>query len=579
MLNISKEFINTLPISICVFDTKGNYQFYNKMFETTFIVELEKIKKNYSLDSFNIFTHILLNNKYLVELEPNIYIGHLYDKEIKFTISFENDYIFLIINSLQRLIDKDEIINEIYSLNKTGIWYKNLKSNEIYWSDEMYNIFGNSKSSKNLETDFYSAIFADDLIELQHSIVGAYQFPNEFIHNIFRIVVNNQTKIIQSKFKIVNKNNENICLIGMDIDITEKIEKSNQLQNSDNKFRAIIETSLAGIGISSIDERILFCNKALSDLLEYDNYSEIIGKTLKDIFHCFDRNIFLMSINENKHNYIEAKLKTKNNTIKNVLISTSSLEYNTGEKNIIAIVIDITDRKKTENELKQNNVKLHLLNKTLEEFVTIAAHDLRNPLRTISGFIQRIDKKYEEKDKKLIEYFNFIYSAISYMNKIIDDSLSYSKSTINVELNEISLNKCIDYARSIFPNDNIKNNIQKDYVIYGNEHSLIKVFQNLFDNGLKFNNREDSYIIVNLIELRNFLQIDIIDNGIGIDEKYFKKIFLLFERLHEQTEYEGTGMGLAVVDKILKYHKGYIKVNSKVNEGSIFSIFLPNNKN
>ncbi len=232
--------------------------------------------------------------------------------------------------------------------------------------------------------------------------------------------------------------------------------------------------------------------------------------------------------------------------------------------------------------LKNKNIDLERTTIELERFSYIASHDLKSPLRTIisfGGMIQRdIEKaKYDDVSEKM----NYVITGAKQMNYIIEGILELSqlKNIEKTERVEIDLNKI--FRKTILNlTDEINEKkavIQANYfpVFFGNEVEFLLLFQNLIQNGIKYNESKEPTVIVTAHQNNDVLSIAFQDNGIGIDEKYFDKIFEFFKRLHNVSEYEGTGIGLGLCKRIVENYNGEIVIESQIGQGTCFTINLP----
>jgi len=249
---------------------------------------------------------------------------------------------------------------------------------------------------------------------------------------------------------------------------------------------------------------------------------------------------------------------------------------------------DITERKTSETRLKELNENLQkhakelaISNAELEQFAYVASHDLQEPLRMVTSFMTQLEKKYGDiVDDKGKQYIHFAVDGAKRMRQIILDLLEFSRvGRTEDNLEEVDLNKLIDeilalyrkqidekQARIIFDNLPVVN-------IY--RTPVRQVLQNLISNGLKYQRyRQAPVINISCEETTYYWIISVNDNGIGIDNAYFDKIFIIFQRLHNKDEYAGTGMGLAITKKIIENLGGRIWVESTEGEGSTFYFTL-----
>ncbi len=230
--------------------------------------------------------------------------------------------------------------------------------------------------------------------------------------------------------------------------------------------------------------------------------------------------------------------------------------------------------------LEEYAKRLEQSNKDLEQFAYVASHDLREPLRTISSYVQLIESRYKNKlDNEANEFIDFVVQGVGRMDLLITDLLTYSRITTQEDHHEwVDATKIVDTVISNLA-ENIKKNNAKIKVntlpvIYANKQRMILVFQNLISNAVKFHRDIQPVITISSKESDTNWQFKIEDNGIGIDPKYSERIFTIFQRLHSRETYEGTGIGLTICKKIIEQHNGKIWVESEPNKGSAFSFTI-----
>jgi signal transduction histidine kinase len=247
--------------------------------------------------------------------------------------------------------------------------------------------------------------------------------------------------------------------------------------------------------------------------------------------------------------------------------------------------------------LKDKVNALDASNKELEQFAYIASHDLQEPLRKIITFNERINQKLTTSiDPSIKDYFNRTINAAERMKILIDDLLEFSRVTRGeVEPSPVSLKSVIDTIK-----DNLELQIKKTHtklivhdplpVIYGDKVHLVRLFQNILNNAIKFTavgtrpvvevfcttaDKKEIEQTPLLSPYNDYYKITVKDNGIGFDEEYKDKIFVIFQRLHGRSEYEGTGIGLSICKKIAEKYQGQITVKSEVGKGSEFYVYFP----
>ena len=259
---------------------------------------------------------------------------------------------------------------------------------------------------------------------------------------------------------------------------------------------------------------------------------------------------------------------------------------------VFGIDMNISDIRTTQNNLKIQNQRLSEVNAELNSFNYIASHDLKEPLRKIQMFSDRIIQ--HEKDnlsEKTKAYFDRILHVTNHMQQLIDSLLVFSKvsESSDLEFSPVDLNTVLANIEDIYSEHIIEKNavITKSNlpIILGVPEQVAQVFNNLISNSLKFarhgeqpnihvSAKKERNTIINNVSV-DYWKIDITDNGIGFESEYEQKIFDIFQRLHSKTEYDGTGIGLSICKKIMQKHDGYIQATSKLNEGAVFSLYFP----
>lgn len=243
-------------------------------------------------------------------------------------------------------------------------------------------------------------------------------------------------------------------------------------------------------------------------------------------------------------------------------------------------------------ELLDKNEELETSNHELQQFAWVVSHDLKEPLRKIQTFNSLVRDKYVTENPEAISYLNRSINASSRMSQLITDLLDYSRLSIQspfvtTNINDIILGILAEYSEVIEEN-NVQIHLGNIPPIDVIPSQIRQVFQNLISNALKFLRSDitpilsiDSEIVEELSAsaianpVGKFCRITIVDNGIGFNEKFLDRIFIIFQRLNNQKAYEGTGIGLAIAKKIVDKHNGLITAESRENEGSRFIVILP----
>ena len=235
---------------------------------------------------------------------------------------------------------------------------------------------------------------------------------------------------------------------------------------------------------------------------------------------------------------------------------------------------DITGRKKAEEELKRSNADL-------QQFAFAASHDLQEPLRGIESFIRLLEKRYKGRlDEKADEFIDFIIDDVKRMQVLIKDLLEYSRlsakdKVISPANCSVILEQALNNLRSAIGESNAAVTYDSLPVVMGDEAQLIRLFQNLIGNAIKFRSRELLKVHISARREGNEWLFSVRDTGIGIDPNQAERIFVIFQRLHAIQEYPGTGIGLAVCKRIVERHGGRIWAESEPGKGSTFFFTVP----
>ena len=251
----------------------------------------------------------------------------------------------------------------------------------------------------------------------------------------------------------------------------------------------------------------------------------------------------------------------------------------------VGIHLKNDEHKEMENKLTDMVKRYKQSNEELQQFAYIASHDLQEPLRMVTSFTQLLERRYRDKlDEDGKEFINFAVDGAKRMKGLIDGLLSYSRvSTRSKEAVKIDVQKLIeDLIRDlgfIIKENNAKIFYKDLPIIKADKNQIYQLFQNLIMNGLKYRTEENPVIEISAKKEDSKWLFAVKDNGIGIDEKYFDRIFVVFQRLHSRDKYEGTGIGLAVCKRIVERTGGKIWVESKLNKGASFYFTIPEGHN
>ncbi|MFX1309777.1 MAG: ATP-binding protein [Promethearchaeota archaeon] len=254
---------------------------------------------------------------------------------------------------------------------------------------------------------------------------------------------------------------------------------------------------------------------------------------------------------------------------------------------IIGIVVSLLSEHISKREIEFNEIMedLRRSNEDLQQFAYVASHDLQEPLRAIVSFSQLLEDKYQEKiDKDGKEFIHFITDGAKKMNTLIKDLLSYSRITTHAKPSKlINIEKILKDAlynlQEAIKESGAVITYDKMPIIKVDKTQFTQLFQNLLSNAIKFRREEPPRIHIGVKKNNDEWLFSVKDNGIGIESKFFGKLFNIFYRLHTKEEYPGTGIGLPICKKIVQRYGGKIWVESEIGKGSTFFFTITPEKN
>lgn len=375
--------------------------------------------------------------------------------------------------------------------------------------------------------------------------------------------------------------------------VSAAIRDTTESKKAEKKFRDLLESAPDAMIIVDQQGLIRLANIQTDKLFGYKRkelIGSMIGTLMPERFRVAHPNFMQRYFENPKTREMGTGLQlfgiTKKGKEFPIEISLSPLESEEGLL-VSAAIRDISEKKKLEKKLIESNADLESKvkqrtgqlvrqNKELEQFAYIASHDLQEPLRTISSLTQLIAKEYTGKlDSRADQYLKYTVEASQRMSDLIKGLLIYSrigraKSNQHINCQQVVENIVNDLGLLISEKGAIVK-FENLPLITGNHEELKVVFQNLISNGLKFSKNDHPPVVnISYKERKEEFEFTVKDNGIGIDPKYFKKIFIIFQRLHTQSEFKGSGIGLSHCKKIVEQHGGKITVKSTIGTGTSF---------
>lgn len=372
-------------------------------------------------------------------------------------------------------------------------------------------------------------------------------------------------------------------------DITYQKNAEEALRASEDRFRSLAESAANAIISSDTTSRITFFNRSAERLFGH-RAEDVVGENLTTLMPPEYREAHLKGMARFAKT---GQTRIIGRTIELVGLrkdgTTFPLELNIahwrsqGDDQFTAIVHDITARKEAAEKVRQYAERMRRSNEELEQFASVASHDLQEPLGVVRSYVQLLERRLQGfDDERAKKYMHFISDGTTRMQRLIEDLLSYSRvGSRGQELvpvdTEAAVRKALDQLSLRIDESKAEVTVEPLPRVLADEGQLERLFQNLVSNAVKYRRPEvDPRITIRVGgEEKGLYRFEVVDNGIGIAPEHHDRVFQIFQRLHGRGEYEGTGIGLAICKKIVERHGGNIWVESEPGEGTTIKFTLP----
>jgi PAS domain S-box-containing protein len=362
------------------------------------------------------------------------------------------------------------------------------------------------------------------------------------------------------------------------------------LQLAQEHFRLAVEACPLGMVMVAATGRIVMVNSATERMFGYSR-NELIGQTVEllvprtsRVVHNEYREHFT-KVPDSYRNAMGRELKAtrKDGAEFPVQISLNNIPTPQGTY-VLSVVEDITERKHTAEELQAQREELLRSNRDLEQFAYIASHDLQEPLRMVASYTELLSERYQgQLDEKADKYIRYAVDGARRMQQLVADILAYSRvgsqgrPLVRVDASAIADRVIGSMRATIEAQGACVERTELPFVL-ADESQLSQLFQNLISNSIKFRSEQPPRVHISARLQGVQVEFVVSDNGIGIEPQYAERIFGMFQRLHERGKYEGTGIGLAVAQRIVERHGGRIWVESELGKGAAIHFTLQTTK-
>jgi len=505
----------------------------------------------------------------------------------------------------EELKESEARLKRSQAMAHLGSWELDVANNVLTWSDEVYRLFGlQPQEFKATYGAFLEAVHPDDRNAVDKAYSDSLQEGRDTYEIEHRLVrkSNGDVRIVHEKCEhIRDQSGRVIRSVGMVHDITERKqaeealreakehleirvqERTAELENARatiagerQRLYEVLETLPVYVCLLDSDYRMPFANRYFRE-----TFGESMGRRCH--YFLFDRTepceiceTYTVMKTGAPHHWYWTGPNGKDYDIYDFPFTDID-----GSLLILEMGIDITEQKHAEEARKQILDELIRSNADLEQFAYVASHDLQEPLRNVASCMQLLEKRYKGKlDAEADKLIWYAVDSVARMKALIIDLLAYSRvSTRGKALKPLDFEELLQQTlRALRPSiAETGAAITHDPLptVEGDFTQLMQVVQNLISNAIKFRGAEPPQIHVSASRNGEEWIFSVKDNGIGIEQRHLDRIFLIFQRLHKKAQFEGTGMGLAIVKKIIERHQGRIWVESEPGKGSTFYFTIP----
>jgi len=513
----------------------------------------------------------------------------------------------------KELQERDEFTRQWLNKCTDGAFDWNLKNDTVVMTSQFREMLGYGENEIDESAESWRRIIlpidlpvAQNVLNVHLELGEPYSYQLRYVHKNGSIV----TTLVRGQ-GIKDENGKTVRMVGTLTDISQlkrleeelthwagELERKNadlvqaekEIRASQKKFESLLQSAPDSIILVDAAGTIVMANPQTEKTFGY-GIEELLGQKVEMLIPERFRNVHTTRHRPDftanpatrpMSTSTEIRGKRKNGSEFPVDVSLSPVKID-DELFIISIIRDITAIQADKENLRKLALNLARSNKDLEQFAYVASHDLQEPLRTVASFVQLLSQRYQGKlDSQADEYIQFTVDGVSRMRKLINDLLMFSRVGIKgaefaptdceLVLGEVlsNLRASIEAHEAVITHDQLP-------MIMADQMQIMQVFQNLIGNAIKFKGDKTPKIHIGVKKQNSEWLFSVQDNGIGFEPEFSEKVFMIFQRLHTQSEYPGTGIGLSLCKKIIERHGGRIWVESVPDKGSTFNFIIPDN--
>jgi len=488
------------------------------------------------------------------------------------------------LRSQERLLKQSKEIEELGQLTDSGpFMIRDSRHRILHWSEGCARLYGFAaeQAKGQVSHELLKTQFPAPLDEMNAAMHQTGRWEGELTH-----IRADGTIIVTASLWILRTGNSAPVVLEISSDITRLKIAEQALRRSEEQLRAATMATEIGVWAWNQRTRLITVSENWKQLFGMPQETEITFDSWRNALHPEDRDRAMEELNavhaDQPEFNTEYRVVHPDGTMR-WIVDRGRARYDSNGKiaEMAGISLDITKRKQTEEDLLRASRELERSNKDLESFAYIASHDLQEPLRTITGFLQLLEQKAGSRlDEKANQYIQYAVDGSKRMHQMITDLLAYSRVSMQALIPKpIPLRETVDQAlaltRKSIEESGARIVIRELPTVRAEASQMIQVFQNLIANAVKFRSERPLKIEIGARREQGFWLLSVKDNGIGLDLSQRDRIFQIFQRLHSRQKYPGSGIGLSICKKIIERHGGTIWVDSIPKDGSTFCFTLP----
>ena len=499
-------------------------------------------------------------------------------------------------NAEEALLNSEKRFRTLIENNNEGIALSNRDREYIYITPSVKNILGYDPE-EIIGINAVDMYHPDDQQSMKDMVVSIMEKRKPYGTNIVRVRhKNGEWRWIEltatDQFDEPGVN----AMVTNFRDITGKKRAEESLLHSEQRFKSLIENNQDVIALSAADGSIAYMSPSVNELLDYAP-EELLGTSIMNLMHpneLPDNLNFLRWVNENpgKSMFMILRLRHRDGSWRWVEATTTNQLNNPAVNAIVSNLRDVTERKKVQDELEQLNrslekkvvertMQLEESNRALESFTSMAAHDLQAPLRVLSGYARIISKDYAtqlgEEGSMLLDT---MMRQAKQMNQLVSDLLAFSRvSHTMLKTERVNLDEMVSELSdqvSLAQNTASQITIHPLGSVSCDAGLIRQVWFNLISNAVKYSGKNQKpEVEIGSIDTDVETIYYVKDNGVGFDMQHVNRLFQVFQRLHTTSDFEGTGVGLALVKSVITRHGGRVWAESEIGKGATFYFSIP----